>query len=388
MTFKIPLFKVNMSPRAGDLVADVLQSGQIAEGPKVQIFEYELEKALGAARDQVVSVNSGTSALHLAYHLANIRPGDVVIATPMTCAATITPLVHLGAEIVWADVDMVSGHIDPRSVAELVEIYTDPRRRRAGGGPLKAVVAVDWAGTPAPYEDLRRVVPEHIPIIEDAAHAFGATRQDGTPLAAAAACDNLFVCYSFQAIKHLTCGDGGALVCPSPEITDRARKLRWFGLDRRSKTDFRAGQDIDEAGYKFHMNDIAATIGLANLDVAQAALVTHRANASAYFHAFCDKEVYPRITPPPLHPGSSWWLYTILVEDRQGFQRFMFERGIETSQVHRRNDEHPAFPMRSPVSLSGLDHFATHQVSIPVGSWVSPAAATEVIDAVRSWAQI
>jgi len=381
MTFKIPLFKVNMSPRAGDLVADVLQSGQIAEGPKVQIFEYELEKALGAARDQVVSVNSGTSALHLAYHLANIRPGDVVIATPMTCAATITPLVHLGAEIIWADVDMISGHIDLRSVAD-IEMYsrTRPIERR-----LKAVVAVDWAGTPSPYEDLRRFVPAHIPIIEDAAHAFGATRQDGTPLAAAAARDNLFVCYSFQAIKHLTCGDGGALVCPSPELTDRARKLRWFGLDRRSKVDFRAGQDIHEAGYKFHMNDIAATIGIANLELAQAAVLAHRANAKRYFEAFCPL-AGPRLVPPPWHPGSSWWLYTVLVEDRPGFQRYMAEQGIETSQVHRRNDEHPAFPQRSPVSLSGLDHFSARQVSIPVGWWVTPEQIDYVIGAVRDWA--
>jgi len=381
MTFKIPLFKVNMSPRAGDLVADVLQSGQIAEGPKVQIFEYELAARL-LAQPKIVSVNSGTSALHLAYHLADIRPGDVVIATPMTCAATITPLVHLGAEIVWADVGMISGHIVPRSVAELVEMYsrTRPIERR-----LKAVVAVDWAGTPAPYEELRRVVPAHIPIIEDAAHAFGATRQDGTPIAAAAARDNLFVCYSFQAIKHLTCGDGGALVCPNPELTDRARRLRWFGLDRRSKVDFRAGQDIHEAGYKFHMNDIAATIGIANLDLAQAAVLAHRANAQRYFEAFCPL-AGPRLVPPPWHPGSSWWLYTVLVEDRPGFQRYMAEQGIETSQVHRRNDEHPAFPQRSPVSLSGLDHFSARQVSIPVGWWVTPEQIDYVIGAVRDWA--
>lgn len=384
MTFKIPLFKVLMAAQAKDFVADVLASGHIAQGPCVNELEGRLALIIfDVPDDRVVTVNSGTSALHLAYHLVGIRPGDVVIATPMTCAATITPLVHMGAEIVWADVDSVTGNISARSVREIIALYESEMRESVP----KAVVTVDWAGTPCMYEDLRRVVPRYIPIIEDAAHAFGARRSDGRTLAKAAIDDNIFICYSFQAIKHLTTGDGGALICPTPELTERARKLRWFGLDRRSGKDFRCAQDITEAGYKFHMNDIAAAIGLANLDLACNALWSHREHARVYSVEFSDTAAYPRVTPPPWQRGSSWWIYTLLVDDRAGFQKFMAEQGIETSQVHRRNDEHPAFPNRSPVSLSGLDHFAKHQVSIPVGWWLSEDDINHVIESVRTWAR-
>jgi len=282
----IPLFKVFMTPAANGKVAEVLSSGHVAQGPRVDEFENRLTKLLDTPFD-VLAVNSGTSALHLAYHLIGIELGSEVIVTPMTCAATITPLIQLGAMIVWADVQP-TGAIDPDSVASLITKRT------------RAVIAVDWGGTPCDYKRLRMLVPTHIPIVEDAAHAMLAGRQ-GRSIASFAAQDNIYVCYSLQAIKHLTTGDGGLLVCPSSEATERARKLRWFGLDRKSLADFRCAQDISEAGYKFHMNDIAAAIGLANLEHLDHVVGAHQLHAFTLHQHIAAIE--PAIRRPEWHEG-------------------------------------------------------------------------------------
>lgn len=366
----IPLFKVLMSPEAPARVAEVLGSGQITQGKLVDRFEIEMGKALELLPGQeVLTTSSGTAALHLAYQLAGIGAGAEVIVTPMTCAATITPLVQLGAKIVWADVDPVTGLINQQSALDRITNKT------------KAVIGVDWAGTPIVVSD----VPHAIPVIEDAAHAMLAHR-GGVSIGASR--HTTFVAWSLQAIKHLTTGDGGLLLCPTPELTERARKLRWFGLDRRSKVDFRAGQDITEAGHKFHMNDISAAIGLANLPLVSNAVARHRANAKRYDAELGGLGADDRVCVPPYDEGSSYWIYTITVDDRKSFQKFMRERNIETSEVHRRNDEHPAFRAIAADSfLPGLNTFAARQVSIPVGWWLSSGDVARVVDAVQAWAK-
>lgn len=379
-----PLFKVFMAPEAQTAVGDVLRSGYIGQGEKVDAFEAELKRAFDAERD-VLTLNSCTSALDLALRMVNPGPpGDpgVVISTPMTCSATNSPIVTQGHQIAWADVDPVTGLIDPESVAAVLKVT---------GPTTLAVVAVDWAGRMCDYNRLREVCdPWGIPIIEDAAHAPLATHNGRYQTRVGGD----FIAWSFQAIKHLTTGDGGALLCATPESAERARLLRWYGLDRRSKADFRCEQDIDEVGFKYHMNDIAAAIGLANLPHLREIVKRHRDNARAY-HGLL--EGTPGVTLPPPDPGSSWWLYTILVDDRPDFQRFMAEHGVATSQVHRRNDEHPAFRTAELVTKRwlvnkaderpGLEHFASRQVSIPVGWWLKDEDVTRIAHLVQTWAR-
>jgi len=357
----ISLFKVRMADEAVTAVADVLRSGQIAQGPVVEAFERDLQEALGDSN--LLTLNSGTSALHLAYHLIGLDALDTVIVSPMTCFATIAPLVHLGAAIEWADVDPTTGLIDPASVERSALLLE-----------TRAIVAIDWAGTRCDYAALRAAAP-NIPIVEDAAHAFGSSG------------DADYVCFSFQAIKHLTCGDGGAIVVPADQL-DRARLLRWFGLDRRSKVDFRAGQDIAEAGFKFHMNDLAAAIGRANLPVAIDGVELHRQNARRMWTAIANeiaRSGNDRVELPPLATErSSYWFFPILVADRAGFQAFMRERAIETSQVHRRCDEHSCVA-RFRRSLPGLDRFAARQLALPCGAWLNDLDLEQIVDATLAW---
>jgi dTDP-4-amino-4,6-dideoxygalactose transaminase len=349
----IPLFKVAMSPEASACVAEVLESGYIGQGEKVEAFEVALQDLLGTS-EPPLTTNSCTSALDLALHLCGVGPGDAVITTPVTCTATNSPIVTRGATPVWADVDPLTGLIDPADVARKITPRT------------KAIMAVDWGGALCDYAALKSF---GLPVIQDAAHSL------------TAGLGGDYVAWSFQAIKHLTTGDGGALWCP-PDQLERARLLRWYGLDRRSKADFRCEQNIQEVGYKAHMNDIAAAIGLANIGGVREVIARHRHSAEVY-HLRLSGLGY-NIETPRWDVNSAWWLYTLLVEDRQGFIAHMADHGIAASPVHARNDTHAAFHFPNGP-LPGVDHFASRNVAIPVGWWLTADDRRRVIEAVQSW---
>jgi dTDP-4-amino-4,6-dideoxygalactose transaminase len=362
----LPLFRVYMSRAADRQVAEVLASGYIGQGQMVDRFEHELQEFMG--RD-VLTLNSCTSALDLALHLCAVKPGDEIITTAQTCTATNGVIVNRGAVPVFVDVDPISGLIDPEDVTRNLSDKT------------KAIMAVDWAGHPADYAALQI---HGLPVIEDAAHAVG-TIYNGKHVAQNG---GDYVCFSFQAIKHLTTGDGGAIVVP-PHMVDRARLLRWYGLDRTQGQSFRCSQNIQEVGYKYHMNDIAAAIGLVNLDALPWILDRHEHNAKVLFDRL---QGVPHVTLPPLpnpRSRSSWWLFSIQVSDRDGFILRMKDRGIAASPVHARNDKHDAFlrAARLSSSLKGLDHFAARQVAIPVGWWLSPDEVEYVAQAAAECAK-
>lgn len=359
----IPLFKVFMADTAPLHVTEVLQSGYIGQGPKVELFEQQLQQYLHAYAPPL-SVNSGTAALDLAYHLVGVKQDTEVISTPQTCTATNGAIALRGAKIIWADVDPITGLIDPRDVANKVTNKT------------VAIVAVDWGGQPADYDSLRSF---GIPVIEDAAHALGAT-YNNLPIAQNG---GDYVMWSFQAIKHLTTGDGGALLPPA-NILERGRLLRWFGLDRRSSESFRCEQTITELGYKYQMNDIAAAIGIENLKYITGIVAQHRYHAEIYAMALANLQ---NIILPPRSSDSSWWLYTIILptsDARDKFTLHMMDRGISVSPVHDRNDKHPPLWFDRP-SLPGLDYFSSRQIAIPVGWWLSMNDLEQIIDAVKEF---
>lgn len=355
----IPLFMVRMHGMAAELVGRVLESGYIGQGERVDELERAFGQAIGVEDPPPLTVNSCTSAIDLAMHLIGVGPGDEVITTPQTCTATNSPLLTRGATPVWADVHPDTGLIDPLDVAAKV------------GPRTKAIIAVDWAGRRCDYGGLRG---HGVPVVQDAAHL------GPLPLAAS---HGDYVCYSFQAIKHLTCGDGGALIVP-PDQYQRAKLLRWYGLDRESSADFRCQQNITEVGYKYHMNDIAAAIGLANLHTARVSVRRHQDNALRYWDAFQGLE---RVKVPDYDPECHYWLFTVLVDDVPGFRGHLAARGIATSPVHARNDRHAAFWVAAggAAHLPGVDRFDSRQVNIPVGWWLSDEDMETVIEAVVSW---
>ena len=359
---KFPLFKVHI-PTAEALlgIEKVFSSGFINEGEQVTELTQKLGEKLGS--NKLVLVNSCTSALTLALKLAGVGPGDDVITTPMTCVATNTPIVSLGANIVWADVDKVDGMIDGNDVRKKVTEKT------------KAVIAVAWGGTPPNLMMLNDFCKVRgIKLICDAAHAFGATYM-GRPIAEVAD----FTCFSFQAIKHFTTGDGGALVCRSENDFRRAKYLKWFGLDRDEAKDSKGnwkGQqwdvDIREAGFKYNMNNLAAAIGLAQIPHIDGLLEKHRANAALYKELFADE---PELIPAGHTKGSSFWVYTVVLRSKNGVSRNellkkLNDEGIGAGLVHIPNDGYTCFK-NFTTDLPGVDHFSARQFSLPCGWWLS-----------------
>jgi perosamine synthetase len=357
----VPLFRVGADEEAILAVANVLRSGWIGEGERVKEFESLLSAFIGTGH--VAAVNSCTSALVLALRLAGVEAGTEVVTTPMTCTATNHAILQLGARIVWADIDPISGNVDPVSVRSRINERT------------RAVVIVHWGGVPCDLDAFNAIGRDFgVPIVEDAAHAFG-SRYKGRNIGL----DSDFVCFSFQAIKTITTGDGGALVCRSEANDARARLLRWFGIERgRPIGDY----DIQEFGYKFHMNDIAAAIGVSGMRFAETFVAARRRNGLLYGKLLQGIPGLQMRAEPP-HEHSAFWLAGLLVERRKDFIRRLSEHCIAASPVHIRNDIYTVFRPFNGPELPGVDYFDPRHVSVPVGPWVTEEDVHHIAETIR-----
>ena len=302
----------------GKALDGVFQTRWIGQGPQVDAFE----DAFAAKFDFpfCLALNSCTSALALAYHLVGLRPGDIVLTPVLTCTATNIPLLHLGADIRFVD-------IDPWTLTMDLEDF-----RRKCTEEVAAVVVVTLGGVPCAPEIYKIAASMDIPVIVDAAQSLGVGMPHGD-----------LVCYSFQAIKHFTTGDGGMLCLHDFELYERAKKLRWFGIDREAKkkadwmciANHQMTMDIEEPGFKMHMNDIAATMGLVGLLHSDELLLQRHELVSHYVDALSSRIecVY----------GGSYWLFGILTSYRDGLAVALRAQDIECDLVHLRNDIFRAF---------------------------------------------
>ena len=360
----IPLFKVHYPEGIGRKIDDVFQSGFITEGEYSDQFEREFGEYIG--NSNCCLTNSCTSAIVLSLRLCGIGPGDEVISSPMTCMATNEPVYNSGAKLVWADIDPKTGNISPESVMAKITPNT------------KAIIAVHWAGQPFDISEINNIAQQHgLKVIEDAAHALDST-YNGKKIGN----HSDFVCFSFQAIKHLTTGDGGALLCKNKSDSERAKSLRWFGLDRKYKGS-KWEQDIAESGYKFHMNNITAVIGLEQLKHIETITQRHQENACKY-----DKKITnPKITKLKRFKNStsSCWIYSLLCETRDDLQKYLKNKGIHSDVVHMRNDKYSVFKEFNKGSLSNLDYFGVRLLNIPVGWWLKNEDVNFIIDSLNSY---
>ncbi|MCS6806047.1 MAG: DegT/DnrJ/EryC1/StrS family aminotransferase [Acidobacteriota bacterium] len=361
----ISFFHSHISPRAIELVTEVLHSGWVNEGEMVRRFEASLTDVLGLRHP--VTVNSGTSALHLALALSGVRPGDEVILPAQTFVATGLVVLMQGATPVFADIDPLTGVISPESIAEKIT----PRTR--------AVIPVHWGGYPCDLDEIHAIAAAHeLSVIEDAAHALGATYK-GRPIGAI----SRFTAFSFQAIKHLTTGDGGALCCQNEEDAKAAVARRWFGMDRAARQPSLLGArgiDIKTLGYKYHMNNVAAAIGLGNLEDFPARLARRRQIAAFYRSELehCAGLQLLQLKPDREH---AYWLFTLLVDRREDFVRRLAERGIPTSVVDLRIDQNSVFG--GPRALPGQAEFDQRQISIPLHENLSDSQVEWIVEAIK-----
>lgn len=354
------MVKVAMPPRERLMPAleQILYSGFVAEGEPV--YEFERRFAAHFGLPVALAMSSGTGALHIALLMSGVQPGDEVISTAMTAEPTNVVILQCGAVPVFADVDPGSGNLDPDSVRSLIT----PRTR--------AILVVHYAGYPARLAELRKIADEHgIALIEDAAHALGAGYGDQ-----AIGTIGDFSIFSLQAIKHMTTVDGGVLTMRDTSRADEARRLRWFGL---SKGVPRTEVDIKAPGYKYNMHNVAAVIGLAQLEQIGGLIDRHIDNGR-FFDARLSRIPGLAVTQFEAAAKPSYWLYSVFSEDSAAVEARLASIQVAASKLHRPNHLHSVFaPMRRP--MPGLDSYYRRLTHLPCGWWVSDEDRERIVDA-------
>jgi len=392
MKQNIPLFKVYMSKNAAPAASKVLESGFIGQGPVVDDFEKDLRNFFN--NDYVVTVNSATSAEHLALHMLKkpaktmigqhgvayyesnwpgLEDGDEVLSTPLTCTATNFPIVANNLNIKWVDIDPKTLNMDLDDLSRKITAKT------------KIIFLVHWGGYPMDLDKLKEIQDKAYKnfgfkpaIIEDCAHALGSTF-NGKPLGT----HGNICTFSLQAIKHCTSVDGGVLILPHKDLYRRAKLLRWYGIDRESdRKDFRCEADIPEWGFKFHMNDVNASIGKENLkEVQENVIAKHKSNGKYYDEALKNVKGVTLLERDE-RMDSAYWIYSLLVEDKDRFAEHMKNCGIVTSQVHERNDIHSCLS-KYRTDLPNLDKIKNKLTAIPVGWWVSKEEREYIVECIK-----
>ena len=382
----IPLFKVFMSEDVIQPLNNVLMSGYITQGKQVEDYEAELKNFLGT--EFLLTLNNATAGLTLATRLLKKEdntfdwPGfdeenDIVLTPALTCFATTAAVLSNNVKIKWLDVDLNTANIDLEDIKRKLNKHT------------KIIYLVHWGGTPVDLDKLNQICEHHKTIygfkpmiVEDCAHAFGA-EYNGKKLS-----NHGNICvYSTQAIKHLTTGDGGIITLPYKSLYDRCKLLRWYGIDRDKRNykgkDFRLEHDIAEYGYKFHMNDINATLGLYNLPYIPSLLQKNRTNAKFYDDKLKDVQGIKLMENNP-KCNSAYWLYTIRILNgkKQAFMDKMKEVGIMTSQVHNRNDINSCVKEFEEI-LCNLDILEKELVCIPVGWWLKEKDLEYIVSKIK-----
>lgn len=388
----IPLFKVFMAESAHAALKPVLASGQLAAGRQVAEFEARLGAWLGAP--DAVALADASGALMLALYLAGVRPFDEVIASPLACSATLMPIANLFARPVWCDIDPLTGMPNADNIAGLISEKT------------RAILLYHWSGDVADVGGVMALARRHgVKLVEDASESLGAEWR-GHRLGGEAD----FTVFSFYATKHITTGEGAALLAADPLMAKAARHLRRFGIDpakfRLPDGDLNPAFDIPLAGFNFPMNEIAATLGLEQLPHADGIKTRHRANGQYYDAVLAET--------PGLHllarrndSVSAYWTYALRAERRDDLIRKLLSHGIGAQRLHLRNDNYSCFgagarelpgvavdghPQGVPLrgfgggarELPGVALFDAQNLSIPCGWWVGDEERKRVVECIRS----
>ncbi len=391
----ISLFKVFMSDEAVEACTETLKSGMLTQGPRVEEFEKDLKTYLD--HPYVATLNSATAGLTLALRLLMKpdpsfnwkgfnRDTDKILCPALTCMATTCSILANHVNIQWLDTASNSTNIDLDTLAEKLTPHT------------KVIYLVHWGGIPVDLDRLDKILTEEAPrlgfkpmVVEDCAHAFG-TKFGGKRLS-----NHGNICvYSLQAIKQLSTSDGGLITLPNKSLYKRTKLLRWYGIDRNKRNykskDFRLENDIAEYGYKFHMNDVNASLGIHNLKYIDANNAKSVSNAKYYDE---NLKNIPNLrlmhVPPSAEPA--YWLYTIFVRSddpktdirKQAFMKHMQNAGVMTSQVHNRNDINSCVAHFSNTPLPNLDLLENQIVCIPVGWWVTHTDRAYIVEQIKSF---
>lgn len=290
-------------------VVDVLRGDWITMGPKVGEFEQSFCDYIGAK--YAIAVNTGTAALHGAMFGLGIQPGDEVITTPMTFAATSNAILYLGGTPVFADIDLKNGNIDPNEIEKKVTPKT------------KAIIPVHYAGLPCDMAAIEKIAHRHnLDVVEDAAHALGAEYKiDGRWYKVGACAHSAMAVFSFHPVKHITTGEGGMLLLNDKALEEKTRPIRMHGvsLDIRKRLDKETIwlYEMVDLGYNYRISDFQCALGISQLKKLSMFLERRKNIAERYSVAFHDMEeiLLPNLTNAELSKSKhAWHLYVIQLD--------------------------------------------------------------------------
>ena len=357
-------------------VAEVIRSGWLTTGTKVRAFEAAFAKLVGAKH--AIAVNSCTAAMHLALDAIGVKPGDGVVTTPYTFAATAEVIRYMGAHPIFVDVRADSMNLDIDKVRATLSRKT-----------AVAIIPVHIAGAPCDLDALRQAAPG-IPIIEDAAHALP-SRLDGRMIGNL----SLFTCFSFYATKTLSTGEGGMITTDDDQAADRCRIMSLHGISRDAWKRYTAegswSYEIIAPGYKYNMTDMAAALGLVQLAKLDVMWQRRVEIARRYDLAFADR---PELELPHRREQDqhAWHLYMLRVDN----DRMRGGRDVFVDELRKRNigasvhfiplHLHPYYretygfkPDDFPVATREFQR----EISLPIYSRMSDRDVDDVIAAVR-----
>ncbi|WJK37228.1 aminotransferase class V-fold PLP-dependent enzyme [Solwaraspora sp. WMMA2065] len=354
-----------------EAVAAAVRTEWLTAGPTVRRFESELGGYLGGVG--CVSVSSGTAALHTAYAAVGLRPGDEVITTPLTFVATAATAALHGARVVFADVEEATGNLDPAAVQAAVTSRT------------RVVTAVDYAGHPAEYGQLRKVVADAGALLfDDAAHAIGSTYR-GVPVGALAD----LTTFSFFSTKNLTTGEGGAVTGTDPDLLDRVRRFANHGMVRdpdrlRRRDEGGWHQEVHSFGLNYRLSDVLCGLGLNQLTRLPRFKVDRARLAARYHEQLAD---LPGLRLPEQRPWVDpvWHLYPVrvLADRRREVYDRMRAAGIGVQVNYLPVYRHPVFTdlgYRQGECPTAEAYYA-EELSLPIHPDLTDADQDRVVDA-------
>lgn len=343
----------------------LFKKGFISSGKKSDEFENKFSKKFGLKYS--TAVNSGTSALHLSLLCAKIKKNDEIILPAQTFVATGFAVKYCGAKLVFADIQKDTGNICPISIKSKITRKT------------KAIIVVHWGGYPCDMDEIIKIAKsKNIKVIEDAAHALGA-RYKNKMIGSMSD----FTCFSFQAKKQLTTGDGGMLICKNFTDHKEAQRLKWFGIKRSDNKQYQGERlyNIDVVGYKYHLNDIASLIGIENLKE-----IKKKLNHLNFVANFYDKNLSKlsgiKLLNKKNDRHSTNWLYTILVNKRKKFFDIAKKNNIPVSIVHRGIDRNKIFGGMDK-KLINQRYFDDYHICLPINENISKKDLEKIVSVLK-----
>lgn len=343
---QVRLFKPRVTEEAISAAAQVMRSGWLGMGPVTGQFEKAFAAFVGAPR--AVAVNTCTSALHLAVKLLRLPRGAEVITSPLTFVAANEVLLYEGLTPVFADIDRKTGNLTAESISSKIT-------ERSG-----AVMMTHFGGYACDLAGIRATTT--LPVVEDCAHACGAWYRDQRVGGSGNLC-----CFSFDPIKNLTTGDGGMIIVPDESKEKRARTLRYMGLTkdaftRLKGTNYSWEYEVPEVGYRYHMNDIAAAMGLVHLKLVDEDNVRREGIAKKYREQLGN---VPGLALMEYESDrrSSHHLFPVLAEHREGLADKLGKAGIIVGGHYARNDVYQIF---EKADVPNAEHFCSRVLTLPM----------------------